>query len=70
METDNNKLVTYSPAAVLNLFNDTLSVNKAKRLIQLKGIYVLGKARSTAVIITILSGTNPQMPLSRSWYLQ
>jgi exodeoxyribonuclease VII large subunit len=37
------KLVTYSPAAVLNLFNNSISVNQTKRIIQLKGIYVQGK---------------------------
>lgn len=41
MEAEN--LVTYSPAAVLNLFNNSIAVNQAKRLIQLKGIYVQGK---------------------------
>src|ERR1700750_2866394 len=41
MEAEN--LVTYSPAAVLNLFNNSIAVNPAKRIIQLKGIYVQGK---------------------------
>ncbi|NOW96103.1 exodeoxyribonuclease VII large subunit [Mucilaginibacter sp. SG564] len=41
MEAEN--LVTYSPAAVLNLFNNSISVNQTKRIIQLKGIYVQGK---------------------------
>ncbi len=43
METESNNLVTYSPAAVLNLFNNAISVNQTKRLIQLKGIYLQGK---------------------------
>jgi len=43
MEADNTNLVTYSPAAVLNLFNNSLSVSQARRIIQLKGIYVQGK---------------------------
>lgn len=42
METENN-LVTYSPAAILNLFNNAVSVNQAKRIVQLKGIYVQGR---------------------------
>ena len=41
MEAEN--LVTYSPAAVLNLFNNSISVNQVKKIIQLKGIYVPGK---------------------------
>jgi exodeoxyribonuclease VII large subunit len=41
MEAEN--LVTYSPSAVLNLFNNSISVNQTKRIIQLKGIYVQGK---------------------------
>lgn len=43
MEAENTNLVTYSPAAVLNLFNNSISVNQVKRIIQLKGIYVQGK---------------------------
>lgn len=43
MEADNTNLVTYSPAAVLNLFNNSLSVSQARRIIQLKGIYAQGK---------------------------
>jgi hypothetical protein len=37
MEAEN--VITYSPAAVLNLFNNSISVNQSKRIIQLKGIY-------------------------------
>lgn len=43
MDAENKNLVTYSPAAVLNLFNNAISVTQAKRIIQLKGIYVQGK---------------------------
>ncbi|MET3982102.1 exodeoxyribonuclease VII large subunit [Mucilaginibacter sp. UYP25] len=43
MASDKNSLVSYSPAAVLNLFNNALSVNETKRIVQLKGIYVQGK---------------------------
>lgn len=42
METENST-VTYSPAAVLNLFNNSISVYQIKRIVQLKGIYVQGK---------------------------
>jgi exodeoxyribonuclease VII large subunit len=41
MEAEN--LITYSPAAVLNLFNNSISVNQAKKIIQLKGVYLQGK---------------------------
>lgn len=43
MEPESMNLVTYSPAAVLNLFNKSISVSATKRIIQLKGIYVQGK---------------------------
>lgn len=43
METEGTNLITYSPAAVLNLFNNSISVSATKRIIQLKGIYVQGK---------------------------
>jgi len=43
MEQESNNIVTYSPAAVLNLFNNSISVSATKRIIQLKGIYVQGK---------------------------
>lgn len=43
MEPESISLVTYSPAAVLNLFNNSIALNQARRLIQLKGIYLQGK---------------------------
>jgi exodeoxyribonuclease VII large subunit len=43
MESENPVIVSYSPAAVLNLFNNSISVNQIKRIVQLKGIYVQGK---------------------------
>jgi exonuclease VII large subunit len=43
MEIENLALITYSPAAVLNLFNNSISINQTKRIVQLKGIYVQGK---------------------------
>lgn len=43
MEIENSTIITYSPAAVLNLFNNSISVNQTKRIVQLKGIYVQGK---------------------------
>jgi exodeoxyribonuclease VII large subunit len=43
METENSTAVTYSPAAVLNLFNSSISVSQTKRIVQLKGIYIQGK---------------------------
>jgi exodeoxyribonuclease VII large subunit len=43
MESENSVIITYSPAAVLNLFNNSLSINQTKRIVQLKGIYVQGK---------------------------
>lgn len=43
MNNDNSTLITYSPAAVLNLFNNSISINQTKRIVQLKGIYVQGK---------------------------
>jgi hypothetical protein len=43
METENSIVVTYSPAAVLNLFNSSMSISQTKRIVQLKGIYVQGK---------------------------
>ena len=43
METENLNLVTYSPLAVLNLFNNSISVSQTKRLIHLRGIFQPGK---------------------------
>jgi len=43
MEAENHGAVIYSPAAVLNLFNNSISLKQTQRLIQLKGIYVQGK---------------------------
>jgi exonuclease VII large subunit len=36
----------YSPSAVLNLFNNAISVSQVKKLIQLKGIFQLGKGHN------------------------
>jgi exodeoxyribonuclease VII large subunit len=44
METENQNLVVYSPAAVLNLFNNSIAVSQTKRIIQLKGVYAPGKS--------------------------
>lgn len=43
METESVTFLTYSPAAILNLFNNSISINQTKRIVQLKGIYVPGK---------------------------
>jgi len=43
MEIENATIITYSPAAVLNLFNNSISIKQTKRVVQLKGIYVQGK---------------------------
>jgi len=43
MEIENSTIITYSPAAVLNLFNNSISINQTKRIVQLKGIYIQGK---------------------------
>ena len=43
METEHSSIITYSPAAILNLFNNSISINQTKRIVQLKGIYVQGK---------------------------
>ncbi|MET3501356.1 hypothetical protein ABIC45_002968 [Mucilaginibacter rubeus] len=43
MENDNTSIISYSPAAVLNLFNNSIFINQTKRIVQLKGIYIQGK---------------------------
>lgn len=43
MEIENSTITTYSPAAILNLFNNSISINQTKRIVQLKGIYIQGK---------------------------
>jgi hypothetical protein len=43
METESTNPVIYLPAAVLNLFNNSISVSQTKRIIQLKGVYLQGK---------------------------
>lgn len=43
MEYETSSIITYSPSAVLNLFNNSISINQTKRIVQLKGIYVQGK---------------------------
>jgi exodeoxyribonuclease VII large subunit len=43
MEAENQSPVIYSPAAVLNLFNNSISLKQTQRIIQLKGIFQLGK---------------------------
>ncbi|MES2275432.1 MAG: exodeoxyribonuclease VII large subunit [Bacteroidota bacterium] len=43
MEAENQTPVIYSPAAVLNLFNNSISLKQTQKIIQLKGIFQLGK---------------------------
>lgn len=43
MDAENPAPVIYSPAAVLNLFNNSISLKQTQRIIQLKGIFLLGK---------------------------
>jgi exodeoxyribonuclease VII large subunit len=43
MDAENQAPVIYSPLAVLNLFNNSISLKQTQRIIQLKGIYLLGK---------------------------
>lgn len=43
MEAETQTPVIYSPAAVLNLFNNSISLKQTQRIIQLKGIFQLGK---------------------------
>jgi exodeoxyribonuclease VII large subunit len=43
MEAENQPPVIYSPAAVLNLFNNSISLKQTQKIIQLKGIFQLGK---------------------------
>jgi exonuclease VII large subunit len=43
MEPENNSPLIYSPAAVLNLFNNSITISQAKKLIPLKGIFLQGK---------------------------
>ncbi|UOE52608.1 hypothetical protein MTO98_16140 [Mucilaginibacter sp. SMC90] len=40
METGDQVTQQYSPLAILNLFNNAITVNQAKRLIQLKGVFI------------------------------
>ncbi|TSJ36501.1 hypothetical protein FO440_21965 [Mucilaginibacter corticis] len=35
--------IIYSPAAVLNIFNNSISLKQTQRIIQLRGIFVMGK---------------------------
>jgi exodeoxyribonuclease VII large subunit len=43
MEPENNSPLIYSPAAVLNLFNNSIAISQTKRLIPLKGMFLHGK---------------------------
>src|SRR5688572_15562383 len=35
--------IFYSPSSILNLFNNSLNINQAKKIIPIKGIYIAGK---------------------------
>jgi exodeoxyribonuclease VII large subunit len=43
METENANPVFYSPSALLNLFNNAITISQTKRIIQLKGVLQPGK---------------------------
>ncbi|NCD69148.1 exodeoxyribonuclease VII large subunit [Mucilaginibacter agri] len=40
---ENQEAIIYSPAAVLNIFNNSISLKQTQRIIQLRGIFVMGK---------------------------
>lgn len=40
---ESQETIIYSPAAVLNIFNKSISLKQTQRIIQLRGIFVLGK---------------------------
>jgi len=40
---ESQEAIIYSPAAVLNIFNNSISLKQTQRIIQLRGIYVMGK---------------------------
>ena len=40
---EENEIIAYNPAAILHLFNNAISLQETKKLIQIKGIYVPGK---------------------------
>ena len=39
----NNEIITYNPAAVLNIFNNALTIEATKKAFRIKGIYLPGK---------------------------
>src|SRR6201996_9334864 len=43
MDAAEQGLEIYSPGAVLNLFNNSISLKETRRLIRLRGVFVLGK---------------------------
>ncbi len=43
MEPETHSPLIYSPAAVLNLFNNSIAVSQSKKLIPLKGVFLQGK---------------------------
>jgi exodeoxyribonuclease VII large subunit len=44
METESPAQLIYSPSAVLNLFNNSISISQSKRMIQLKGVFLQGRS--------------------------
>lgn len=40
---ESQETIIYSPAAVLNIFNNSISLKQTQRIIQLRGIFVMGK---------------------------
>ncbi|MBS1528363.1 MAG: hypothetical protein JST19_22140 [Bacteroidetes bacterium] len=43
MDSPEQVVEIYSPAAVLNLFNNSISLKETRRLVRLRGVFVLGK---------------------------
>ena len=60
MELENPAPVIYSPAAVLNLFNNSISLKQTQKVIQLKGVFQLGKEAYITVPTMIACGMNLQ----------
>jgi len=43
VQLDSQEPIIYSPSAVLNIFNNSISLKQTQRIIQLRGIFVMGK---------------------------
>ena len=59
----NSEIITYNPLALVNIFNNALTIEATKKAFRIRGIYLPGKGQIITEFITTLLKMNLLMPV-------